>query len=62
VEVLFRWPGLGTTLVNSVLQRDYAVTEVLTVLIAAVVVLASALGDILISVADPRVMVTGGVQ
>ncbi len=62
VEVLFRWPGLGTTLVQSVLQRDYAVTEVLTLLIAAVVVLASALGDILLSAVDPRVRVSGGVQ
>jgi ABC-type dipeptide/oligopeptide/nickel transport system permease component len=62
VEVLFRWPGLGTTLVQSVLQRDYAVTEVLTLLLAAVVVLASAAGDILLSVVDPRVRVSGGTR
>jgi peptide/nickel transport system permease protein len=60
VEVIFRWPGLGTTLVQSVLQRDYAVTEVLTLLLASVVVLASALGDILITFVDPRVRITGG--
>lgn len=60
VEVIFRWPGLGTALVQAVLQRDYAVAEVLTLLIAAVVVLASALGDILIAAIDPRVRVTGG--
>jgi ABC-type dipeptide/oligopeptide/nickel transport system permease component len=60
VEVIFNWPGLGTQLVNSVLQRDYNVTEVLTLLLATVIVLASALGDILLSLVDPRVRVSGG--
>jgi|HubBroStandDraft_1064217.scaffolds.fasta_scaffold23740_3 peptide/nickel transport system permease protein len=59
VEVIFDWPGLGTQLVNSVLQRDYNVTEVLTLLLATVIVLASALGDIVLSLVDPRVRVTG---
>jgi peptide/nickel transport system permease protein len=59
VEVIFNWPGLGTELVNSVLQRDYNVTEVLTLLLATAIVLASALGDILLSLVDPRVRVSG---
>src|SRR5579875_143377 len=59
VEVIFDWPGHGQQLVNSVLQRDYNVTEVLTLLLAAVIVLASALGDILLSLVDPRVRVSG---
>ncbi|MCU1491545.1 MAG: glutathione transporter permease GsiC [Acidimicrobiaceae bacterium] len=59
VEVIFRWPGLGTELVQSVLQRDYDVTEVLSLLLAAAVVLASAFGDIALSLVDPRVRVTG---
>ncbi len=59
VEVIFNWPGLGTQLVNSVLQRDYNVTLVLTMLLATAIVLASAIGDILLSVVDPRVRVAG---
>lgn len=59
VEVIFRWPGLGTQLVNSVLQRDYNVTEVLSLFLAAAVVLASAFGDIALGLVDPRVRVTG---
>jgi ABC-type dipeptide/oligopeptide/nickel transport system permease component len=59
IEVIFEWPGLGTQLVNSVLQRDYNVTEVLTLLLATAIVLASAFGDILLSVVDPRVRVSG---
>lgn len=59
VETIFRWPGLGTELVQSVLQRDYDVTQVLSLLLAAAVVLASALGDITLSLVDPRVRVMG---
>jgi peptide/nickel transport system permease protein len=59
IEVIFNWPGLGTQLVNSVLQRDYNVTEVLTLLLATVIVLASAVGDIVLSLVDPRVRVAG---
>ncbi len=59
VEVIFRWPGLGTQLVNAVLDRDYAVAEVLSLLLAAAVVLASALGDVVLRLVDPRVRVTG---
>jgi peptide/nickel transport system permease protein len=60
IEVIFDWPGLGTQLVNSVLQRDYNVTLVLTLLLATVIVLGAALGDILLSLVDPRVRVNGG--
>jgi peptide/nickel transport system permease protein len=55
VEVIFRWPGLGTQLVQAVLNRDYAVAEVLSLLLAAVVVLASAAGEIVLRLVDPRV-------
>ncbi len=60
IEVIFSWPGLGTQLVNSVLQRDYNVTLVLTLLLATVIVLGAAIGDILLSLVDPRVRVNGG--
>jgi ABC-type dipeptide/oligopeptide/nickel transport system permease component len=59
VEVIFRWPGLGTQLVQAVLDRDYAVAEVLSLLLAAVVVLASAAGDIVLRLVDPRVLIGG---
>jgi ABC-type dipeptide/oligopeptide/nickel transport system permease component len=59
VEVIFRWPGLGTQLVNAVLNRDYAVAEVLSLLLAAAVVIASAFGDVILRLVDPRVRFTG---
>ncbi len=59
VEVIFRWPGLGYQLVHSILQRDYAVTQALALLLAAVVVLASTIGDLLLAWVDPRIRKEG---
>jgi ABC-type dipeptide/oligopeptide/nickel transport system permease component len=55
VETIFRWPGLGKRLVDSVLTRDYQVAQGLTILLALVVVVATLVSSILYRVADPRV-------
>jgi peptide/nickel transport system permease protein len=57
VEVIFNWPGLGTEIVNSVLQRDYAVAEVLALFLASIVIIANAVGDIVLRALDPRVRI-----
>jgi ABC-type dipeptide/oligopeptide/nickel transport system permease component len=59
VEVIFRWPGLGTQLVNSILHRDYPVAQALALLLAAVVIITSAIADLVYRWADPRVRLTG---
>lgn len=59
VEVIFRWPGLGTQLVNSILHRDYPVAQALALLLAAVVIITSAIADVVYRWADPRVRLTG---
>ena len=59
VEVIFRWPGLGSELVSSVLNRDYPVAQSLTLLLAAVVIASSVMADLLHRWADPRVRLTG---
>jgi peptide/nickel transport system permease protein len=57
VEVIFGWPGLGTEIVNSILQRDYAVAEVLALMLAGIVVVATTIGDIILRALDPRVRI-----
>jgi ABC-type dipeptide/oligopeptide/nickel transport system permease component len=57
VEVIFGWPGLGTEIVNSILQRDYAVAEILALMLAGIVVVASAVGDLILRAIDPRVRI-----
>lgn len=60
VEVIFRWPGLGSQLVQSILNRDYPVASALALLLAVVVVIASALGDLALRWVDPRIRVSSG--
>lgn len=55
VEVIFRWPGLGATLVNAVIRRDYSVAQVLALLLTFAVILFNLLADIGQQLVDPRV-------
>jgi peptide/nickel transport system permease protein len=55
VETIFRWPGLGYHLVNSVLKRDYTVAQTLAILLTLAVILFNLLADIGQQWADPRV-------
>ncbi|WP_216206087.1 ABC transporter permease [Amycolatopsis aidingensis] len=57
VEYVFRWPGLGSLIVDSVYKRDYAVIQSTVLLLAAVFVLVNLLVDLLYGVLDPRLRV-----
>jgi peptide/nickel transport system permease protein len=56
VEVVFSWPGLGLLIFQSVNQRDYPVLEVAFLAIAAVVIVANLLNDLLYPLLDPRIV------
>jgi len=55
VESVFAYPGIGTLVLSSVLQRDYVVLQsVIMILVVAVVVINLAV-DIAYAYLDPRV-------
>jgi peptide/nickel transport system permease protein len=54
VENIFAWPGLGTTLVQSVTNKDYPTVQAVAVVFGAVILLANFLVDIALGVIDPR--------
>jgi peptide/nickel transport system permease protein len=54
-ETVFGWPGLGRLLYEAVLKRDYPVMMGMLVVIAASVMLANLIVDMIYSVLDPRV-------
>jgi ABC-type dipeptide/oligopeptide/nickel transport system permease component len=60
VETIFRWPGLGSQLVNSVLKRDYTVAQTLAILLTFAVIVFNLLADIGQQWADPRTRTHGG--
>ena len=59
-ETVFAWPGVGRLLVGSVGSRDLAVVQALVIMIAFTMVMVNMVVDILYSVLDPRIRLTGG--
>lgn len=55
VETVFAWPGLGSLLVAAVGNRDYAVVESATVVIALCVVVLNLVADLSYARLDPRI-------
>lgn len=55
LEQVFAWPGMGQLLVASIEARDYPVIVGFTLVIAALMLAANLVADLLYMVADPRV-------
>jgi peptide/nickel transport system permease protein len=60
VDVVFARPGLGTSLVNAVLARDYPVIQGDVLVLGVVLVVVNAVVDILLAVVDPRTLTRKG--
>jgi ABC-type dipeptide/oligopeptide/nickel transport system permease component len=54
VEFIFSIPGIGRNFVTSVLNRDYAITMGITVLLSIIIIVANLAVDILYGYLDPR--------
>ena len=57
VENVFAWPGIGSTVVGSVISRDYPVALALTLLLGAITLVVNLLVDVLLALIDPRSMI-----
>jgi len=58
VESVFSWPGVGRLLVVAVANRDLAVVQCILLLVAATMVTANLVVDLLYGVLDPRLRVS----
>lgn len=54
-ETVFSWPGMGTLIYQSILNRDYPLVIASTMLLSICVLMANLLADIMYAVADPRI-------
>ena len=55
METIFGWPGIGKLMIDSILQRDFAVVQA-SILITAIVILSiNIIIDIAYAVLDPRI-------
>lgn len=55
IESVFAWPGIGTTITSAITANDYPVILVSTLMVAAAMLVASILVDIVTALLDPRV-------
>ncbi|SDY09027.1 peptide/nickel transport system permease protein [Amycolatopsis xylanica] len=54
VENVFAWPGLGSTIVASIVGKDYPLVQGIVLVYGAGVLLVNLLVDVLLAVLDPR--------
>lgn len=60
VEYVFRWPGMGSLIVDAVLKRDYAILQSAVLLAAGAFILVNLVVDLLYGVLDPRLRLARG--
>ncbi len=54
-ETVFVWPGMGTLVFQSILNRDYPLVIASTMLLAFFILASNLLADILYAAIDPRI-------
>ena len=54
-EIIFSYPGLGTTLLNAILGQDYPLISAVTLLLTVMVLSANFIIEILYGIIDPRI-------
>lgn len=57
VENVFAWPGLGSTIVSSILNKDYQVVQAIVIVYGVVVLLVNTSVDVALALLDPRSMI-----
>jgi peptide/nickel transport system permease protein len=57
VENVFAWPGLGSTMVRSILDKDYPMVQAIVLVYGVGVLLVNTLVDVALAVLDPRSMI-----
>jgi peptide/nickel transport system permease protein len=57
VENVFAWPGLGSTIVSSILNKDYPVVQAIVLVYGLGVLVTNTLVDVALALLDPRSMI-----
>ncbi len=55
IEEIFSIPGIGKSMVDSILQRDYPLTVGITLFVSFIVIVGNLISDVLYSIFDPRI-------
>ncbi|NTI45036.1 ABC transporter permease [Rhizobium rhizogenes] len=59
IETVFAWPGLGQLTIQAISARDFPIVQGVVLIGAAAAILLNLLADVLYSVIDPRIRLSG---
>lgn len=59
MEQVFSWPGLGTSVVNAIINRDYPVVQGTILVLGMVAVIINIIIDVVLALIDPRTLTPG---
>jgi peptide/nickel transport system permease protein len=60
VEIIFKWPGLGSYMMDAILNDDVSVLFAVTLIVTVIYIAVNILVDLLQSVLDPRIRIGQG--
>jgi peptide/nickel transport system permease protein len=60
VENVFAWPGLGQTIVSSIIAKDYPVVQGIVLVYGTGVLLVNLIVDVALALLDPRSTIREG--
>ncbi len=62
IEKIFGIPGMGSLMINSIIQQDFNVVQACILIITVLTIVCNILSDIVLGILDPRIRisVTGG--
>jgi len=58
VEAVFGWPGLGSTAILAIKERDFFLIQTIVLVVAVMVVIVNIITDVIYKFVDPRVKLT----
>lgn len=56
IENVFSWPGIGTTLVSSILARDYPMVQGIILLLGLLVLVVNTVVDVVLAILNPKTL------
>jgi peptide/nickel transport system permease protein len=56
VENIFAWPGIGSTLVGAILDKDYPVVQSCILVLGLLVLIVNTLVDVILVLINPRLI------
>jgi peptide/nickel transport system permease protein len=57
IENIFAWPGMGSAVVDAIVQKDYPLVQAIVLILGAIVLLINLAVDVLLGWLDPRSLI-----